>query len=182
MQCTASQAKRRTALHSCGCGFNALAPPDCNTVKHCDAGKWWAYQHDSDPSIRPDMLLFAKGIGSGFPTGGVAMEAALLERMPTGVLGGTYGGGSMAHAAMHATIGVIEGEQLAENAAARGAQLVQGLREIKGRHAWPIRDVRGRGLMAAIEFDADAGTAAQARGLCSMPSLYNELQLRRRRC
>ena len=108
-------------------------------------------------------MCFAKGIASGFPTGGIAIEGRHLERMPTGVLGGTYGGGSMAHAAMHATIGVIEGDRLVANAAQRGEQLMRGLKGMCARHVWPIKDIRGRGLMAAIEFDADAATAPKVR-------------------
>lgn len=114
--------------------------------------------------MRADMMLFAKGIASGYPAGGVAMEANVVEGMTTGVLGGTYGGNSLAHAAMHATIGVIEGERLVENAAKRGEQLVTGLRKMAAKHtAWPVRDIRGRGLMAAIEFDADAAFASKVR-------------------
>ena len=84
----------------------------------------------------------------------------------------------MAHAAMHATIGVIEGERLVENAAKRGEQLVTGLRKMAAKHtAWPVRDVRGRGLMAAIEFDADAAFASKVRHMHGISGICHALHV-----
>lgn len=123
------------------------------------AGMWWAHQHED---VRADLLLFAKGIASGFPTGGVAVEPRHVARMTPGMLGGTFGGGSMAHAAIHATIAAIEKEGMLANAAERGAQLAEGLRALE-RQGAPIRDVRGVGLMLAVEFDAPPAVAAQVR-------------------
>ena len=123
------------------------------------AGKWWAFEHAKD--VRADIMCFAKGIASGFPTGGIALEPGLLDKMPLGVLGGTYGGGTLAHAAIHSTIGVIEGERLVDNAAKRGQQLLDGLHALQQKHSWPVKNIRGRGLMIAIEFDAEPSTASQ---------------------
>ena len=145
--CTASGALNHTRRTSC-------------VTSGARAGKWWAHEHVE--GVRPDMVLFAKGIGSGFPVAGVAASPALLTRMTPGMLGGTYGGGSLASAAVHATIGVIESEGLLRNASERGRQLRDGLEAMRRRHAsWPVRDVRGRGLMCAIEFEGPASVASK---------------------
>lgn len=138
-------------------------------VRRACAGKWWAHEHIE--GVRPDMVLFAKGIGSGFPVAGLAADPALLARMQPGMLGGTYGGGSMASAAAHATIDVIESEGLLQNAVERGEQLRDGLEAMRQRHAWPVRDVRGRGLMCALDFEGPASVASKVR-LRASAALY----------
>jgi len=108
--------------------------------------------------VRPDILLFAKGIASGFPFAGLATERRHVERMTPGMLGGTYGGHAVGCAAATATIDVIRDEGLLANATARGEQLTEGLVALAQRY--PIVDIRGRGLMVAIELGA-AGSAAK---------------------
>ena len=77
-----------------------------------------------------------------------------MARWLTGSHGGTYGGNAVACAAAVATIRVMKAEHLPENAAARGAQLIDGLRRLQSEFQ-SIGDVRGLGLMVATEFSRD---------------------------
>nr|MBA2570359.1 aminotransferase class III-fold pyridoxal phosphate-dependent enzyme [Chloroflexota bacterium] len=111
-------------------------------------GRFWACEHWD---VTPDILVFAKGIASGLPLSGLITRRELLETLPPGSHGGTYGGNVIACAAALATLDVIEDERLVDNARVRGDELLRGLRvAATGRPS--IGDVRGLGLMAAIEF------------------------------
>jgi 4-aminobutyrate aminotransferase len=123
-------------------------------------GKFFAFEH---AGVEPDVLVMAKGLGSGFPISGIAAPRALTERWMVGTHGGTYGGNPIGCAAAEATIRVLLEEKLVENAALRGAQLMDGLHEIKSRHP-VIGDVRGLGLMVGVEF-TDPDTRKPATGV-----------------
>ncbi len=115
-------------------------------------GKFWAQQHFG---VTPDILVTAKGIGSGFPLSAIAAPAALMEKAWPGSQGGTYGANAVACAAAIATLDVIQEENLVDNAAQRGSQLIEALRATAGKYD-EIHDVRGLGLMIGNEFrDAD---------------------------
>lgn len=111
-------------------------------------GELFAVQHWD---VEPDILVMAKGIASGLPLSGLLTRRDLLEKLAPGSHGGTYGGNVVACAAALATLDVIEDEGLVANARERGRQFLDGLRRITvGRPA--IGDVRGLGLMLALEF------------------------------
>ncbi len=111
-------------------------------------GEMFAVRHWD---VEPDVVVMAKGIASGLPLSGIIAKRDLLDRLPPGSHGGTYGGNVVACAAALATLDVIEDESLVENARVRGRQLLDGLRSISaGRSA--VGDVRGLGLMVAMEF------------------------------
>lgn len=117
-------------------------------------GRWWAVDHHD---VRPDVLIMAKGLGSGLPISAVAAPAATMAKWERGTHGGTYGGGSLLPiAAALATCDVLEAEQLPENAARQGALLTDGLHDLE-RRCRAIGDVRGPGLMVGVEFVADDG-------------------------
>ncbi|MET8946775.1 aminotransferase class III-fold pyridoxal phosphate-dependent enzyme [Streptomyces sp. NPDC004542] len=127
-------------------------------------GKFWGHDHYG---VRPDILVTAKGLASGFPLSGIAAPAELMRRARPGSQGGTYGGNAVACAAAVATLEVVEEEKLVANAAAMGARLRAGLEEVAARTA-AIGDVRGLGLMLASEFvtedgEPDAATAARVQ-------------------
>jgi 4-aminobutyrate aminotransferase len=135
-------------------------------------GAMFAVQHSS---TEPDIVVMAKGIASGLPLSGLIARRELLDKLPPGTHGGTYGGNVVACAAANATLDVIEDEQLVANARARGDQFLLGLREIAARHR-SVGDVRGLGLMLALEFvkpgerdgrapDADVTKRVQAEAL-----------------
>lgn len=106
-------------------------------------GRFFAHQW---AGIRPDLITTAKGMGNGFPIGGVLIAPHIEAR--AGLLGTTFGGNHLACAAAIAVLDVLEGEQLIANAAAVGDKLLGELRQIAG-----LREVRGRGLMIGIELN-----------------------------
>lgn len=117
-----------------------------------------------EPSgIRPDILVMAKGIASGFPISAIGASNELMSRWPTGSHGGTYGGNAIGCAAALATIDVLTEDGFLANVVERGEQLRSALRLMSERHP-VIADVRGRGLMVATEFrDTSTGHADAAR-------------------
>ena len=113
------------------------------------SGKMWAVEHEG---IEPDILLTAKGIGSGMPIAGMIARAELLEAWGPGSHGSTYGGNPVACAAALATIDLLE-DGLVENAAVQGERAIAALAAIQARYPGIITDVRGKGLMIGIELD-----------------------------
>ena len=108
------------------------------------------------PGTRPDIVVMAKGIASGLPLSGIMARRSLLAAFAPGTHGGTYGGNAVCCAAALATLDVIEDEHLVANAEKMGARLLAGLTAAAAGKA-NVAQVRGRGLMAAIEF-AEPGT------------------------
>lgn len=107
------------------------------------SGKFFAHQH---AGIRPDLITVAKGMGNGFPVGGVLISP---EYKPWhGMLGTTFGGNYLACAASLAVLEIIEQEKLVENAANVGGFLMKELSAFA-----EIKEIRGKGLMIGLEFD-----------------------------
>ena len=107
------------------------------------SGKFFAHQHTG---IRPDMITTAKGMGNGFPIGGVLISP--LFKPVHGMLGTTFGGNHLACSAAIAVLDVMKGEKLVENAATVGSYLIKKL------NAFPqIKEIRGMGLMIGIEMN-----------------------------
>ena len=103
------------------------------------------FSHDFS-GIKPDLMTTAKGMGNGFPIGGVLIAPKFKAKH--GMLGTTFGGNHLACAAGVAVLDVMESENLMENATKMGNYLVENLQGING-----IKEVRGRGLMIGIEFE-----------------------------
>jgi 4-aminobutyrate aminotransferase len=116
-------------------------------------GRFWGHQHFD---IRPDIIVTAKGLASGFPLSGIAAPRELMVKGWTGSQGGTYGGNAVACAAALATLDVIRDEGLVENARVMGAHLYDALRKVAADNA-VIGDVRGLGLMIGNEFTTPDG-------------------------
>ena len=117
-------------------------------------GKFFALEH---AAVEPDILIMAKGLGSGMPISAIGSRAELMAHWKPGTHGGTYGGGNaLASAAACATIEVLLEEGLVANAAERGAQLLAGLRELQAEYPL-MGDVRGMGLMVGVEFTTADG-------------------------
>lgn len=110
-------------------------------------GKWFASEHFG---VVPDIMTVAKGIASGLPLSGVFSRLDLMKKWDVGSHGGTYGGNALACAAGVATIRAMRDEKMVENAAARGVQLMTGLRKFQEEYP-QIGDVRGLGLMIGTE-------------------------------
>ena len=113
-------------------------------------GRFFAHQW---AGIRPDLITTAKGMGNGFPIGGVLIAPQFEARK--GMLGTTFGGNHLACAAAIAVADTIAAEGLVENARRVGDRLLERLRTLPALH-----DVRGRGLM--IGFDVE-GSASELR-------------------
>ena len=119
-------------------------------------GKFWAIDHWN---VQPDMILMAKALSGGFiPVGAVAMKQFIMDkvfnRMDRAVIhGSTFSKNNMAMAAGLATIQVIEENNLLDNAAHLGEAIVRELNSLIGQYEF-LKEVRGKGLMIAIEFGA----------------------------
>ncbi len=114
-------------------------------------GDMWAFQ---ESGIVPDVVCVAKAIANGLPLSAIVASKATMEAWGKGAHGTTYGGNPVACAAGVAVLETIRQEGLVENARARGAELLGGLRELMADNPG-IGDVRGRGLMIGVEFVRD---------------------------
>jgi 4-aminobutyrate aminotransferase-like enzyme len=110
-------------------------------------GKMFAVEHHG---IRPDVIVLAKGLGSGFPISAIGASAELMARWPKGSHGGTYGGNPIGCAAALATLDVITEPGFLDTVADRGRQLTGELGEIAQTDPG-IAEVRALGLMVAVE-------------------------------
>jgi 4-aminobutyrate aminotransferase len=114
---------------------------------------FWGYQaHD----ITPDLLTFAKGLGNGLAIAGVVGRADLIDAVQANSIS-TFGGNPLATAGALANLEYLLSHDLQANARARGAELMARLAPLAGKIAG-IGEVRGRGLMIAIELVVPGGT------------------------
>jgi 4-aminobutyrate aminotransferase / (S)-3-amino-2-methylpropionate transaminase / 5-aminovalerate transaminase len=110
-------------------------------------GAWFACEHEG---VVPDLLVSAKGIAGGLPLSAVTGRAEIMDSVPAGGLGGTYGGNPLACAAALAVIETITADGLLDRARAIGAQLTDHFTALAATDP-RIGDVRGRGAMVAVE-------------------------------
>lgn len=101
--------------------------------------------------IQPDIMTLAKGLGNGMPVGAILSNQKVSEAIDYGDHGTTFGGNPLACAAALATLQVIEQEDIAGQAARKGALLRDLLEEKIGRYP-DMKEVRGMGLMLGVEF------------------------------
>ncbi|SKC12827.1 aspartate aminotransferase family protein [Dyadobacter psychrophilus] len=106
-------------------------------------GKFFSHQFSG---IDPDIISMAKGMGNGFPIGGILISPKF--KASYGLLGTTFGGNHLACAAGVAVLDIMKDENLLQNAAEIGDYLFKGIEEIGG-----YKELRGRGLMIGIEYD-----------------------------
>lgn len=148
-------------------------------------GKFFAHQHSG---VTPDIISMAKGMGNGFPVGGI-ITAPKFEAT-FGMLGTTFGGNHLACAAALSVLEVLEDEKLIEHAHEIGKYLIEELKQLP-----KVKEVRGEGLMIGVEFDFEiaemrkellykhhifTGSASNKHTLRLLPSLgigKRELQL-----
>ncbi|GAA4278386.1 aspartate aminotransferase family protein [Aquimarina mytili] len=107
------------------------------------SGKFFAHQFHS---ITPDIISIAKGMGNGFPVGGILIAPHIEPNY--GMLGTTFGGNHLACAAALAVLEVIETEKLIDNARVLGDYFSALVSDLPG-----VRKVKGKGLMLGLEFD-----------------------------
>jgi len=127
-------------------------------------GTLFAYEQYN---IEPDIMTLAKGLGSGVPIGAILASDKASVFVP-GEHGSTFGGNPLACAAGYATLEFIIDNNIAENARKVGQYFITKLESLRQKFQF-ITDVRGRGLLVALEFDRDiapsAVTACLDRGL-----------------
>lgn len=107
------------------------------------SGKFFAFQHHN---IQPDIISIAKGMGNGFPVGGILIHESIKAKY--GMLGTTFGGNHLACAATMAVLEVIEKENLISNAKELGEYFNEKAKDIP-----QVKRVKGKGLMLGLEFD-----------------------------
>lgn len=107
------------------------------------SGRFFSHQFSG---IEPDIISMAKGMGNGFPIGGILISPKF--KASYGLLGTTFGGNHLACRAAIAVLDIIRDENLIQNAAQIGNYLMNGLQQIGG-----YKELRGRGLMIGIEYD-----------------------------
>ncbi|MFC5044890.1 aspartate aminotransferase family protein [Aquimarina hainanensis] len=111
------------------------------------SGKFFAHQHHG---IKPDIISIAKGMGNGFPIGGILISPEFQSSY--GLLGTTFGGNHLACVAGLAVLEVIKQEKLVEQAMKMGQYLINKAQKIQG-----VSKIKGRGLMLGIEFETEVG-------------------------
>ena len=119
--------------------------------------KWFGIEHWN---VEPDIITSAKGLGNGVPVGITVATSEVADKFP-GLTFSTFGGNPVSMAAALAVIRVIEDEDLRTNAATVGAYFRQRLEELKDKYP-VIGDVRGMGLMQALELVKDRETKEPA--------------------
>jgi acetylornithine aminotransferase len=111
-------------------------------------GRFFAHQWVE--GLVPDLITMAKGMGNGFPIGGVLIHPDI--KASHGLLGTTFGGNHLACAAGLAVLEILESENLMKHAEEMGTFLLAELPKIQG-----IKEVRGKGLMIGLDLDREAG-------------------------
>ena len=110
-------------------------------------GSMWASEHWKTV---PDIMCLAKGIAGGVPMGATLVRPDILAVMKKGEHSSTFGGNPLACAAATATLQALTQDGLVENAKNMGEKFLNGLEELKSKHAI-IREIRGKGLMIGVE-------------------------------
>jgi len=149
------------ALRDIAHEFGALLIVDEIQTGFGRTGQWFAseYYH-----VAGDIMTMAKGMASGMPIGGFIASRELMAQFsdPPLVHCTTFGGNPVCCAAAVATIKVIEEENILQNSRDRGAELLRGMNALRERYPQLVKEVRGRGLLTAIEFHRPEDTAAFA--------------------
>jgi len=127
-------------------------------------GRTGAFLGFQREGVRPDAVALAKALGGGFPIGAMAVSGDLLEALPPGSHGSTFGGNPLASAAALAVLDVMEEEHLVEGARTKGEHLALALSELAARHPEKVAATRGIGLLHAVALrpGIDAGRALAA--------------------
>jgi len=141
------------------------------TTGFCRTGPMFAI----DPlNVEVDFLTMAKGIAGGFPFGAFALSEAVASRLGYGDHGGTYCGNPLGCAVAHAVISHILDANISANVMEMGGIAITWME--RWRKTWPeaITDVRGRGLLLAVEFSNEA-TASRITDTCLAQGLFVRL-------
>jgi 4-aminobutyrate aminotransferase-like enzyme len=137
-------------------------------------GKFWGIEHYG---VEPDILTMAKGIANGMPLGACIATPEIAASLKAMTIS-TFGGNPVACAAANATIDIIEQEDLPGNAERMGRVLRDGFEELKRRYPRTIGDVRGMGLMQALELVEDEVTGNRTPAKAMTNRVFEETKKR----
>jgi len=137
-------------------------------------GKNWGIEQYG---VEPDMITMAKGIANGMPLGGIITTTPIAESFKKGTIS-TFGGNPVSCASAKATIDIIHRDNLAENCEKMGQVLRDGLEELQQRYPKIIGDVRGMGLMQAMELVVDETSGDRTPNLEATNRLFEETRKR----
>ncbi|NHJ86332.1 MAG: ornithine--oxo-acid transaminase [Asgard group archaeon] len=137
--------------------YNVLMIADEIQTGLCRTGKLFACDHED---VKPDMFLLGKALGGGvYPVSAVVTTTEVMgpDVITPGVHGSTFGGNPLGSAVAMKSLDVLIGEKLADRAAEMGKLFMDGLKKIAAKKTKvPIIEVRGKGLLIAIELDGQA--------------------------
>lgn len=135
-------------------------------------GRMWACEH---AGVVPDVMAFAKSVAAGLPMGGILVRDSVAT-LPKAAHGNTFGGSPVQCAAAVAVLDIIKDERLAERATVQGAALRKGLAAIASEK---VREVRGQGLMLALELKEKNGPTLDRmidNGVLALPTGTNAIR------
>jgi len=140
-------------------------------------GKLFAYQHSA---IRPDMVTLAKPLGGGLPLGAVIIREEITGAIGVGDHGSTFGGNPVAAAAAQVVLDRLTSDGFLRKVEKKGEYMLRALHAMQRRYPDQMREVRGVGLMAGIEFSSSAEPvlkALRATGILATRAGDNVLRL-----
>jgi len=137
-------------------------------------GKWWGCEQYG---VEPDIMTMAKGIANGMPISATICTPAIASSFRASTIS-TFGGNPVSATAANATISVIEEEGLVDNAKRMGDRLRAGLTTLQRKHPKTIGDVRGMGLMQAIELVVDETIGDRTPNTRATLELFEETKKR----
>ena len=133
------------AIRKCCDKYDAVFIADSVQCGYGRTGKFFSHDH---AGVTADIYSMAKGMGNGFPVGGIIISPKIHARH--GMLGTTFGGNHLACAAALAVLEVMENENLMDNAAKTGEYIIEELKKIP-----VLQNVRGKGLMIGFDVPAE---------------------------
>jgi 4-aminobutyrate aminotransferase-like enzyme len=128
-------------------------------------------------NVEPDIMTMAKGIANGMPLAATIATPEIADSFKKMTIS-TFGGNPLSCAAANATLEVIESDDLVKNADVQGKRLRDGLEELKRRYPVVIGDVRGKGLMQAIELVANEKGGDRSPNAPATLRLFEETKAR----
>ena len=127
--------------------------------------------------VEPDMMTMAKGIANGYPLGAVIATPAIADSLTKPSIS-TFGGNPVSSAAANAVLSEIEDNDLTDNCRVQGARLRAGLEAIQQQHPRLIGEVRGMGLMQALELVVDETRGDRTPNPAAKAALFEETKKR----
>ena len=137
-------------------------------------GKMWGIEQYG---VEPEIMTMAKGIANGFPLAACITTAEIADTLKKGSIS-TFGGNPISCTAANTVLDVIERDGLVENAAQMGAILREGLEALQKKHPRTIGDVRGMGLMQALELVKDEEGGDRTPNPAATSALFEETKKR----